>query len=70
MAHTRVHTHLHTHKMENQMPMTHLSHPQSHQIKSYLDATATVAFSHARPDRNPAASCKKSEAVRRIYTDV
>lgn len=30
--------------MENPVAMTHLSHPQIPQMKSYLDATATTAF--------------------------
>lgn len=35
---------LYTQRMENQMPVTHLSNPQIAQMKSYLDTTATAAF--------------------------
>lgn len=35
---------IHTSKMENKMPMTHLSYSQTPQMKSYPDATTTLAF--------------------------
>ena len=48
-----IHTHnTHTHTQnENPVPMTHRSHPLIPQMKMYLDATATAAFSQTRPDQ-------------------
>lgn len=42
--HEYTHIYTQTDKMENPAPVTHLSHPQISQMKSYLDATATMAL--------------------------
>ena len=54
-AQTRVHT-----LMTNPIPMTHLSHLQIPQMKTYLDATATVAFN--RWEQTDSLLWAKSEA--------